>query len=182
MCFFRASSSSLAFISLCLLVSKLLLRVYPIEPKPFCPPLKNGLSSNKPLLSSSSTASSISSTSFTIFSKNVPRSPTAGSKMPRNKKNLNTSTSGLSWPVPLSYNILLPTWLCHMLLKPNAAIGNDNAIPLYFPFPKFFAQVVTALKYMATVAIPIHTNAKTIHPIGHPLLCVYPVTSSAPLR
>ncbi len=128
---------------------------------------RKGLSSNNPLLSSSSTALSINSSSPTTLNPTAPTRPTANSSPARNRKYRNTSTSPFL-KSSFCAKKWLPTWLCHIPLSPNAAIGIASANPLCFPLPKFFAQVVTALRYMQLVPIPTPTKATTIVANGHP--------------
>ena len=129
---------------------------------------KKALSSSSPLRSSSSTASSMSSSSSTTCSVTAPSKPATSNIAAKKMKNRKTSTSPLLPSGVFSYRSRLPTWLCHIPLSPKAAIGMASATPLCFPRPKFFAQVVTALKYIELVPMPTKTNASTTIPNGHP--------------
>lgn len=130
---------------------------------------KKALSSSNPLRSSSSTASSMSSSSSTTCNTTAPSKPVTSSVAAKKMKNRKTSTSPLLPSGLCSYSSRLPIWLCHIPLSPNAAMGTASASPLCLPRPKFFAQVVTAPKYIELVPIPTKTNASTMTPNGHPL-------------
>lgn len=130
---------------------------------------KKALSSSSPLRSNSSTASSMSSSSSTTCSMTAPSKPATNNVAAKKIKNRKTSTSPLLPFGVCSYSSRLPTWLCHIPLSPKAAMGIASASPLCLPRPKFFAQVVTALRYIELVPMPTKTNASTMTPNGHPL-------------
>src|SRR5438045_8359136 len=60
-------------------------------------------------------------------------------------------------------------------------MGHASASPRYFAFAKFLAQVVTALKYMQAVAMPMATKERTINSKGHPRSTTSSPAPSAPL-
>ena len=108
----------------------------------------------------------------------LPMTPRQKRNKARNRKYRKTSTSPRLPSSRRSHNRYVATWLCHMPLRPNPAIGTASMIPLCFPRPKFLANVVTAARYIQLVAVPIATNATTITQGGHPSP---PASGSGPL-